>query len=793
MTQASAGLSAGRHTGFLGLRARWLFALMFFWMAVALIPLPPGTPVTGLDASWARALNLAHAQNLVFGRDVIFSFGPLGYLYFPVPGLVQPFPSYACIWAVYVLFLSGVLLIWRCLGNRLVVFISWMVLAGAMLFIDLPADKTQVAFLSSAIGIVALLVSRGDAGSGYLALAGAIAGLMPLFKTNEGIAACAVFYALLASQLLTTARGPATVWRKVAALALVPPLVLTLGFVLVERNISALWAYVTGSLEVATGYSEAMALPGPMYQAVLAVLSLAVLGLGIPAVAASRLDLAKGLLPALVAGFFAFKSGLVRQDDMHADLLQIKLALAGVFLLVCARNARDRRLLAGFVVASFCFGVVVYQGAVPVSAQIAQRRIFWQTPFANLSASWHFPSTWAWVEAQIRPQLDHLRMDADISRTVGGGTVDDVPYELDIVQVNGWRWKPRPVFQSYSAYTPALDQLNAGHLASPASADHILMQWEDIDGRYPLLDDAASWRSLFDHYDAELTRPDLLVLKRRNSPRYSEAQPFGSATGAWQSEIAVPGETQNGFVLMRAEIGKSLYGILRGVLFRNAATYLNATFISGRQSRWRVTRANLVDGAFIAYLPQTLRETLLYFGQPADSSPERVASIRFETPDPSEFTAAIRIQWYSVAFRPGAGSMPEPPAIETVPEAGALTHLLTRQTKGFIDNVNGQPLAACSVQVSAGRPITLSGWAVDEPAHKAAAAVYLDVDGHLFPASYGSSRPDVAQALQEPGYEKSGFEGRIKAGPGSHNVMLRVVNAAGSGYYRGPLCVLQVN
>ena len=46
-----------------------------------------------------------------------------------------------------------------------------------------------------------------------------------------------------------------------------------------------------------------------------------------------------------------------------------------------------------------------------------------------------------------------------------------------MVPANGWRWSPRPVFQSYSAYTPALDQLNASHLASRESADHILMQW----------------------------------------------------------------------------------------------------------------------------------------------------------------------------------------------------------------------------------------------------------------------------------------------------------------------------
>jgi hypothetical protein len=761
----------------------WIFVLIFLWMAVALIPLTPGAPGIGLDASWARALNWSHAQNLIFGRDLIFTFGPLGYLLFPLPGVVGPGAAFACVWAVYAVFLSGVLLIWRALGNRLIVLVSWAVLGGAMLLIVLQADRMQIGFLSLAIGIVALAAARGYPGSVWLAIAGAIAGLLPLFKTNEGIAACAVFYAILAM----CARS---VPRKGVVLALVPPLTFILGFVLSEGNISALWPYVTGSLQIAMGYSEAMAKPGPMYLAVVGLFSLAALVV-IPLAAASRRDLMIGLLPALMTGFFAFKSGVVRQDEMHADALPIKMAVAGVFLLVCAKSRREQWMLIAYAAAGLCFGAILYRQDLPAMAQIAERRALLQSPFANLSASVHMSSTWAWVDSQIRPELAKLRLDPEVSNRVSGGTVDDVPSELDIVEANGWRWKPRPVIQSYSAYTPALDQLNARHLGSPQSADHIILQWDDIDYRQPLLDDAASWRALFDNYDVELTRPEFLVLKRRESPRYLDPQPIGSVTGAWQSDIAIP--ESNGLVIMRAEIDKSLYGSLRGLLFRNAGTYVTATSVSGTQSHWRVTRENLVDGAFITWLPQDVREAMPYFGQQANALPERISTIRFETAGPAEFSSEIRISWYSVGFRSGGGSIPQTSKVETVPEAGALAHHLAAETKGFIDAVNGQPLSGGSVEASSRGPVTLSGWVIDEPAHKVASAVYIDVDGNLFPASYGLSRPDVADALKEPGCEKSGFKGQFHAGPGSHQVRLRVVNAAGNGYYYGPSFALRVN
>jgi hypothetical protein len=46
-----------------------------------LMPLMPEMPTTGLDPSWRFALNVAVSPGLVFGRDVLFTFGPLGAIY----------------------------------------------------------------------------------------------------------------------------------------------------------------------------------------------------------------------------------------------------------------------------------------------------------------------------------------------------------------------------------------------------------------------------------------------------------------------------------------------------------------------------------------------------------------------------------------------------------------------------------------------------------------------------------------------------------------------------------------
>ncbi len=642
----------------------WLFGLAFIWIALAIIPIPPQIMGTGLDPSWVYALNLAHSDHLLFGRDVVITFGPLGYLFYPIPDLVGPVPVIAYTWMVYTTFLAGLLWIWRALGHRLTVIVSWAVLGAAMLLTE-PFWRIQISFLSMALGILALFSVRTEGRFLYLAITGVFAGLMTLFKLNEATAACTVFYALLIPLSARAWKDAGTLRYKVLTIALLPPISFLVGFIAVERNVSGIWNYVVRSMNIVTGFSEAMSSTGPEYQVVLALFGIVFLALVIPSVAERPRDLAPGFLPGVLCAFFIFKSGIVRQDDPHVALLHVKLAVAGLFLLICARTVRDRRLLMAYVAGTFCLGISLYGQVYPMQLAMAEDRSGLRSTLENLQANLQFSATWKRVGEETRQALTGRRLDPVISKLVSGGTVDDVPHEVDIVAANGWRWNPRPVFQSYSAYTPVLDKLNASHLAD-GGADHIIMHWDAIDGRNPLLDDAASWRSLFDHYDVEFSRADLLVLERRQSPRYYEPRRIGTVTGAWNRDITVPQVSPNEFAMMKVETGKSLWGGVMGLTFRNSPVYVAATYVSGRQSRWRVTRANLADGAFIGYLPQNLGEALPYFGQLQDGVPDRMASIRFESPGLNEFSSTIRISWYAVAFRPGEAQVPPQPRLDLI-------------------------------------------------------------------------------------------------------------------------------
>ena len=55
----------------------WLALALLAVLAVdAYVPLSPFMPRNDVDGSWILALNQAVARGLVFGRDIVFTFGP---------------------------------------------------------------------------------------------------------------------------------------------------------------------------------------------------------------------------------------------------------------------------------------------------------------------------------------------------------------------------------------------------------------------------------------------------------------------------------------------------------------------------------------------------------------------------------------------------------------------------------------------------------------------------------------------------------------------------------------------
>jgi len=83
---------------------------------------------------------------------------------------------------------------------------------------------------------------------------------------------------------------------------------------------------------------------------------------------------------------------------------------------------------------------------------------------------------------------------------VGHDTVDIIGHEQGSAIFNGLNFRPRPVFQSYSAYSEALLKLNEHYYRSDRAPEFVLQKIQTIDERLYGLDDSLVTRHLYRHY-----------------------------------------------------------------------------------------------------------------------------------------------------------------------------------------------------------------------------------------------------------------------------------------------------
>ena len=619
-----------------------LLVVVIVYIALVTLPAVPGLPAIGLD-SWVLGLNLAHQQGLTHGKDLVWTYGPLAHLELPDPraGTLEPALLYR--FALYGIWIGALI--------RLVILLRpywasvWCgIVLGTVGLLDTWPERLELPLIT-----VALLSVTDRSKWRYVELAGLalLVGTATMVKVNLGVQGIGLFGCALAIFALRDRPQSRETKRMLIVSALILPATIAVLCAIHFGDIGSVVRYCRYSWEIASGYSEAMSLVGPSWQFALAVVTVAGLILGLPLVADCPKALVPGLMPATIVVFFVFKHAMVRQDA-HAVPFQVKIALAGLFLFVCAKTAKDRRAVMLFQACSLFLGAHIVVEILPPFGRHFNDRLALRHAQRVLGQLWNWPQTREDLNRQSQASLLSLRLSELFHREVNEGTVEAIPWDVTEVLANGWKWRPRPVFQTYQAYTADLDRVNAAHIQSDAAADFVLLRWGSIDGRHPFFVDPLSWRVLLSRYDVLLNASDALLMGRRPDGRYGELQPVGSTTATWGEEITVP--QQEPILVMETHTDRSLLGGLKRLLFRVHPVYVEVRYSSGNTMRWRVVRSNLANGVIVNPMPTGLQD-LVSLLETGGSDLSRVKSLRFEASVPHEFEPTILVRWYSLPLQ----------------------------------------------------------------------------------------------------------------------------------------------
>lgn len=518
------------------------------------------TPGPGLDASWNAGLAMATEHGLQFGREVVFTYGPLGFLQGPFvwySGLGAL--AFAFSAAVYVAFC--VALVWA-LGRTLPPLAAALV-AAAMLAL-LPAPEQPL--LIAAIAALTLLGGEWEERAlwAFAALAASFAAVEALAKLSTGPVLAVVF--LLA---LVGARARRAQLGLFAAL-LVGELALL--WALSGQSFAALPDFAAHTWEVVSGYSGAMVreVDVPAWKVTMATIAAAAITVAtVAACARCRLPDRRArwaaALALAVAGFTVFKEGVVRTDAGH---LSLYFSTAAVLWLAVPWPRSRWWLMLGGAAAIVALGWPVRPAGMATSLDpVANLRLAVEG-VRNLASPGRRQDL---IERGRAGMKAVYRLDPAMRAQLRGRTVAVEPWEIGAVWAYRLDWAPLPVFQNYSAYTPALDRLNAAAVASPEGPERILREnaplvWRefptpDLDDRYPGWDPPRQQRAVLCHF-APLRTTARWQLLGRVPDRCGPLRPLGAVEARSGAAVPVPAPRPGEVVFARIE-GAGIGGLER--------------------------------------------------------------------------------------------------------------------------------------------------------------------------------------------------------------------------------------
>jgi hypothetical protein len=591
--------SAAQSEGWVERLGNRLISTPFAGALIALLSWPTVSPVPrpGIDPSWVAGLYMALNRGLHFGSQIVFTYGPLGFLQ-------QPVLYDRGLWIVA--FLYGVIVY-----VALAVALLWVArrsmplpIAAAAVYALLAIGYLEAAAVLLVLVICLSSLSGRPAPGGPLVLSvggGALSAVELLGKLNFGIAILAM--CLLALLGLSDRR------RQLGLFAAAAGILLVLLWLLTGQTLSNVSGFLANGWEVLSGYSSAMAtnVSDVSWQRpwAIGVIALLLAAAGV----AGRRDPPprRSAAVAIVAvfGFAMFKQSFVRQglgnaSDFYPLMLGVGLALAW----------RLPVRLPGLPPYAPAAALLVPLATLSVAALPSPS--FWD----SLKPSDHVEYLHRDIEALLsggrrralqregrRLMASNYRIDPASLALLNGRRVDVEPWEIGAAWAYGLEWQPLPVIQGYQAYTSELDRLNAAALAGSGRPTAILRQNTDafpgfaasVDDRYLPWDPPATARAMLCHYRPVRTTRRWQVLYP-TADRCGTRRIVARVRVHTDAQLRVPAPPPGGVIYADVHgIGVEGFERLRAFLYRARERWVA---VNGRQ-HWRLVPGTAGDGLLL--------------------------------------------------------------------------------------------------------------------------------------------------------------------------------------------------
>jgi hypothetical protein len=571
---------------------RLLLSTPFLGAVIAALSWPFGSikPAAGLDPSWVAGLYMGVERGMDAGTQIIFTYGPLGFLSFPNMFDVW-LGRLAFIWFALAQVAYCCALLW---GSRRAFGVIGGVIVTAVAATTPVGDPILIA-----VAVLAGAALLGDwSPRSRLALAigiGALAGMQLLGSLRAGPTLVVMGAAVLFGLPERRRTFPAFLAALMFAF-------LVFWFA-TGQGAANLDDYLVHTAEVVGGYSESMVVvePSRWWQVPASVVGVAVIA-ALTAVAVWRQpNRIRVALPLLIAAlvFLMFKHAVVRSSPGSFGVFLAALLAIGLVLVPYVRRS--------LAVAAI---VVLAASAYVGNKEILDFRLDFPrhtSDFVSQLGTVALPGRAGDEQRRGREamQAAYALTPAELTE-LRSGTVHIAPNEVGVVWAYELDWNPLPIFQHYAAYTRGLDRLNAAKLGGSSAPEMIL--WQNttllepttinspgaIDGRWPAFESPAQMVQMLCRYRTAQW-DDAWAILRRSPDRCGRERHLRTLVLANGERVPLPRTRADEALIVRVR-GLSVSGLekLRSVLFR--ATNRHVLF---EDSSWSLVGDTAADGLLL--------------------------------------------------------------------------------------------------------------------------------------------------------------------------------------------------
>jgi hypothetical protein len=594
-------------------------------------------PLVKPDQSWMVAMNEAVARHLRFGKQIIFTFGPYASIY---TRFFHPATDHLAVFGGLLIGLSYVIaLLYLARGRKPYLLLILMLFLAT--FPSLDALLLSYAFL---LVVCALKFANSDAFNKDANLSWwhalpiivmfSALGLLPLIKGSlllpVGIS-LAILYALLLY------RFP---FKQAIPLLLVPVSATITFWIVAGQSLSDFPAFLRGTFLLTSGYTDAMSIswvgwPSMIgYGFVIAYVTVSAL-ICLSLIRSTQLTVwSKWCVAFFCAPFLliAFKHGFVRTDHLSVafnSLVIIILIIGFLYtdkyligsllisiVLVVAVDFRQDPVLIREVREKFGVGTVAGQGhRTEILAFISKRAIGTLSRITYESTCNTYTVAWEGIRSRLADsnglQNRFIRamaiLGSEYPLPALKGSGDIYSYEQAVLLASNNAWNPRPILQSYTAYTPTLARLNEQHLRGTNAPDWVLIDLFAIDGRLPSLDDGMSWPALLENYTF-VSFDGQFVFMLRNQVMQTTSTLSVICQEKHKTGLTVALPEVDGPLFAEVDLKPTLLGKLLITVFKPPQLNIRLNLTDGETRSYRVISNMMATGFILSPLVSNTKE-----------------------------------------------------------------------------------------------------------------------------------------------------------------------------------------